>query len=160
VVPAGISIPPHAGGDPRQPEVPLDRALEAQRLLDEVRDEVALGAEEPLEARPFGHDLERRAQEPHGGLLPAENKLAATRTTSVTSGTDPSGNVAAAITTPWCRTTPSSSTSSCCLTSLICGATILPVAVFDVDHVLDLVEREKVTVLPGPPTLYHPVPAR
>jgi len=42
-----------------------------------------------------------------------------------------------------------------CLTSLIRGATILPVAVFDVDHVLDLVEREKVTVLPGPPTLYH-----
>jgi acyl-CoA synthetase (AMP-forming)/AMP-acid ligase II len=33
--------------------------------------------------------------------------------------------------------------------------TILPVPVFDVDTVLDLVEREKVTVLPGPPTLYH-----
>jgi acyl-CoA synthetase (AMP-forming)/AMP-acid ligase II len=29
------------------------------------------------------------------------------------------------------------------------------VAVFDVDQVLDLVEREKITVLPGPPTLYH-----
>jgi acyl-coenzyme A synthetase/AMP-(fatty) acid ligase len=29
------------------------------------------------------------------------------------------------------------------------------VAVFDVDRVLELVEREKVTVLPGPPTLYH-----
>jgi acyl-CoA synthetase (AMP-forming)/AMP-acid ligase II len=42
-----------------------------------------------------------------------------------------------------------------CLTSLIRGATILPVAVFDVDRVLDLVEREKVTVLPGAPTLYH-----
>jgi acyl-CoA synthetase (AMP-forming)/AMP-acid ligase II len=42
-----------------------------------------------------------------------------------------------------------------CLTSLIRGATILPVAVFDVDQVLDLVEREKITVLPGPPTLYH-----
>jgi len=42
-----------------------------------------------------------------------------------------------------------------CLTSLIRGATILPVAVFDVDRVLDLVEREKVTVLPGPPTLYY-----
>ncbi|WP_329242846.1 FadD3 family acyl-CoA ligase [Streptomyces sp. NBC_01478] len=39
--------------------------------------------------------------------------------------------------------------------SLIRGMTILPVPVFDVDHVLDLVEREKVTVLPGPPTLYH-----
>jgi acyl-CoA synthetase (AMP-forming)/AMP-acid ligase II len=42
-----------------------------------------------------------------------------------------------------------------CIASLIRGATLLPVPVFDVDHVLDLVEREKVTVLPGPPTLYH-----
>lgn len=42
-----------------------------------------------------------------------------------------------------------------CITSLIRGATILPVPVFDVDRVLALVEREKVTVLPGPPTLYH-----
>jgi acyl-CoA synthetase (AMP-forming)/AMP-acid ligase II len=42
-----------------------------------------------------------------------------------------------------------------CIASLIRGATILPVPVFDVDRVLDLVEREKVTMLPGPPTLYH-----
>lgn len=42
-----------------------------------------------------------------------------------------------------------------CIASLIRGATILPVPVFDVDRVIDLVEREKVTVLPGPPTLYH-----
>jgi acyl-CoA synthetase (AMP-forming)/AMP-acid ligase II len=33
--------------------------------------------------------------------------------------------------------------------------TILPVPVFDIDQVLDLVEREKATVLPGPPTVYH-----
>ncbi|MEV0358283.1 FadD3 family acyl-CoA ligase [Nocardia sp. NPDC050697] len=39
--------------------------------------------------------------------------------------------------------------------ALIRGATILPVPVFDVDTVLDLVERERVTMLPGPPTLYH-----
>ncbi|MFC8530032.1 FadD3 family acyl-CoA ligase [Nocardia sp. NPDC057227] len=39
--------------------------------------------------------------------------------------------------------------------SLIRGATILPVPVFDVDTVLDLVERERITMLPGPPTLYH-----
>ncbi|MGW3285855.1 FadD3 family acyl-CoA ligase [Streptomyces sp. NPDC001002] len=42
-----------------------------------------------------------------------------------------------------------------CVASLIRGATILPVPVFDVDLVLDLVERERVTMLPGPPTLYH-----
>ncbi|MEU6354378.1 FadD3 family acyl-CoA ligase [Streptomyces sp. NPDC047072] len=41
------------------------------------------------------------------------------------------------------------------IASLIRGATILPVPVFDVDTILDLVEREKVTMLPGPPTLYH-----
>ncbi|MFG2960242.1 FadD3 family acyl-CoA ligase [Streptomyces sp. NPDC048291] len=42
-----------------------------------------------------------------------------------------------------------------CIASLIRGATILPVPVFDVEQVLDLVERERVTMLPGPPTLYH-----
>lgn len=39
--------------------------------------------------------------------------------------------------------------------SMIRGATVLPVPVLDVDSVLDLVEREKVTMLPGPPTLYQ-----
>jgi HIP---CoA ligase len=42
-----------------------------------------------------------------------------------------------------------------CIASLIRGATMLPVRVFDVDDVLTLIEREKVTMLPGPPTLYH-----
>jgi len=42
-----------------------------------------------------------------------------------------------------------------CIASMIRGMTILPVPVFDIDTVLDLVEREKVTVLPGPPALYH-----
>jgi acyl-CoA synthetase (AMP-forming)/AMP-acid ligase II len=41
------------------------------------------------------------------------------------------------------------------LAALMHGATILPVAVFDAGAVLELVERERVTVLPGPPTLYH-----
>ncbi|WP_330255696.1 FadD3 family acyl-CoA ligase [Nocardia sp. NBC_00565] len=41
------------------------------------------------------------------------------------------------------------------VTSLIRGATMLPVPVFEVERVLELVEREKVTMLPGPPTLYH-----
>ncbi|CAM2747096.1 FadD3 family acyl-CoA ligase [Skermania piniformis] len=39
--------------------------------------------------------------------------------------------------------------------SLIRGATILPVPVFELDSVLGLVERERVTMLPGAPTLYH-----
>ncbi|MFF0490174.1 FadD3 family acyl-CoA ligase [Nocardia sp. NPDC004068] len=41
------------------------------------------------------------------------------------------------------------------VSSLIRGATMLPVPVFDVDRVLELVARERVTMLPGPPTLYH-----
>ena len=41
------------------------------------------------------------------------------------------------------------------IASLIRGATILPLSVFDVDRVLQLVAREKITMLPGPPTLYH-----
>ena len=51
------------------------------------------------------------------------------------------------------------------LASLMRGATIFPVAVFDPGGVLDLVARERITVLPGPPTLYqslldHPELAR
>jgi HIP---CoA ligase len=41
------------------------------------------------------------------------------------------------------------------VTSFLRGATMLPVAVFDVDKVVDLIERERISMLPGPPTLYH-----
>jgi acyl-CoA synthetase (AMP-forming)/AMP-acid ligase II len=37
------------------------------------------------------------------------------------------------------------------------GATMLPEAVFDVDHILSRVDAERVTVLPGPPTLYQSI---
>ncbi|WP_426512379.1 FadD3 family acyl-CoA ligase [Dactylosporangium sp. McL0621] len=37
---------------------------------------------------------------------------------------------------------------------LLRGATIVPQAVFDVPTTLELVRRERITVLPGPPTLY------
>lgn len=40
------------------------------------------------------------------------------------------------------------------LVCLIAGATILPHAVFDAEEIFERVEREKITVLPGPPTLY------
>ncbi len=39
------------------------------------------------------------------------------------------------------------------MSCILRGATILPFQVFDVPKVLDAVERERVTVLPGPPTL-------
>jgi HIP---CoA ligase len=41
------------------------------------------------------------------------------------------------------------------ITSFLRGATMLPVAVFDIDAVVELVAGERITMLPGPPTLYH-----
>jgi acyl-CoA synthetase (AMP-forming)/AMP-acid ligase II len=51
------------------------------------------------------------------------------------------------------------------LAALMRGATIYPVAVFNPETLLELVERHHITVLPGPPTLYqslldHPDAAR
>jgi acyl-CoA synthetase (AMP-forming)/AMP-acid ligase II len=43
------------------------------------------------------------------------------------------------------------------LASLLRGATIVPVPVFDVPTVLSLVESERVTVLPGAPTIYRSI---
>ncbi len=41
------------------------------------------------------------------------------------------------------------------IASFLRGATMLPVAAFDIDRVVELIERERITMLPGPPTLYH-----
>jgi acyl-CoA synthetase (AMP-forming)/AMP-acid ligase II len=41
------------------------------------------------------------------------------------------------------------------IASFLRGATMLPVAAFDVDRVVELIEAERITMLPGPPTLYH-----
>jgi acyl-CoA synthetase (AMP-forming)/AMP-acid ligase II len=41
------------------------------------------------------------------------------------------------------------------IASFLRGATMLPVAAFDIDQVVETVERERITMLPGPPTLYH-----
>jgi HIP---CoA ligase len=41
------------------------------------------------------------------------------------------------------------------ISSFLRGATMLPLAVFDIDVVVNLIERERVTMLPGPPTMYH-----
>lgn len=42
-----------------------------------------------------------------------------------------------------------------CLAACIRGATMVPVRVFDVDAVAELIEAERITMLPGPPTLYQ-----
>ena len=52
-----------------------------------------------------------------------------------------------------------------CLACLMRGATIFPLAVFDAGVVLSMVEQERISVLPGPPTIYqslldHPDRAR
>jgi acyl-CoA synthetase (AMP-forming)/AMP-acid ligase II len=41
------------------------------------------------------------------------------------------------------------------LASMMRGATLYPVAVFDAGAALELVERERITVFPGPPTVYQ-----
>jgi HIP---CoA ligase len=43
------------------------------------------------------------------------------------------------------------------LASLMMGATVLPQPVFDAEQVLARVPRDRVTVLPGPPTLYQTI---
>jgi acyl-CoA synthetase (AMP-forming)/AMP-acid ligase II len=43
------------------------------------------------------------------------------------------------------------------LACLLRGATIVPVPVFDVPEVLSLVEKERITVLPGAPTVYRSI---
>src|SRR6185437_1188107 len=46
------------------------------------------------------------------------------------------------------------------LTSIMVGATIFPLAVFDAAAVLERVPRDRITVLPGPPSLYQTLLAR
>ncbi len=46
------------------------------------------------------------------------------------------------------------------LSAILRGATVLPQAVFDVPAVLERVARDRVTVLPGPPTLYQMILAQ
>ncbi len=41
------------------------------------------------------------------------------------------------------------------IASFLRGATMLPVPVFDIDRVVELIAQERITMLPGPPTLYH-----
>ena len=84
-------------GDARQPELTLDRGLEAERLLDEARDAgrarraVVAGGRRRSPISCIAEPRSRAVVSP-----PAENRLAAISATSCTSGTDPSGKVAVA----------------------------------------------------------------
>lgn len=44
--------------------------------------------------------------------------------------------------------------------ALLEGATMFPVPTFDVDEAASLIERERISFLPGPPTIYHALLAR
>jgi len=49
------------------------------------------------------------------------------------------------------------------LAALMKGSTMFPMAVFDVDRVIDLIERERISMVPGAPTLFQSIlnfPAR
>ncbi len=46
------------------------------------------------------------------------------------------------------------------LAALIAGATVYPLAVFDVPAVLETIKREQITVMPGPPTLFQSILAQ
>ncbi len=46
------------------------------------------------------------------------------------------------------------------LAALIAGATVYPMAVFDVPSVLETIRREQITVMPGPPTLFQSILAQ
>ncbi len=46
------------------------------------------------------------------------------------------------------------------LAALIAGATVYPLAVFDVPTVLDTIRRQQITVMPGPPTLFQSILAQ
>jgi acyl-CoA synthetase (AMP-forming)/AMP-acid ligase II len=41
------------------------------------------------------------------------------------------------------------------IASMIRGMTVYPFPVFDIERVLEVVEKERITVLPGAPTIYH-----
>ena len=56
-------------------ELGPERALVAQRLLDEVRDEVAVGPQAVLEVRPLGEDPQRERQQADRGLLAAREEV-------------------------------------------------------------------------------------
>lgn len=43
------------------------------------------------------------------------------------------------------------------IVGLLRGATIVPQLVFDLDSTLDAVSRERITILPGPPTIYQSI---
>ena len=68
-VPGAMSTPPTRGRPPGQSEIGLHRALDPQRLLDEVGDALPVGPELVLEVRILGQVLERGGQQASGRLL-------------------------------------------------------------------------------------------
>ena len=95
--PAGISTPPRTVAHPGHPELRAQRALEPQRLLDEVGDALAL-ARGRAAWRSGRSPSIRSAKDSSRTVVswPPANRLAAISAASPTSGVDPSGKVAVA----------------------------------------------------------------
>ena len=74
-MPAGIVDAAELRRHAREPEVALHRALDAQALFDEVRDELAVLAQLLLELRVVADALQRGAEEAHGRLLTGREEI-------------------------------------------------------------------------------------
>ena len=61
-------------GPAREAEVGLHRALDAEHLFEEVRDEVAVGAQLVLELGVLGEVLQRGGEQARGRLLPGREQ--------------------------------------------------------------------------------------
>ena len=96
VVPAGISTPPTVAARAGKPEVALDRTLDPQDSSTKpgMRSRSSRSSSWSSGRSPISWNAAARRRTVVS--WPAENTLAATRTTSITSGVDPSGKVAVA----------------------------------------------------------------
>ena len=75
LLPAGISTPPSSVRTRAIRNWRAERALEAQRLLDEVRDALAVLAHQLLQVRPLTEHPQREREQPHRGLLAAGEEV-------------------------------------------------------------------------------------
>ena len=75
VLPAGMSTPATVGAGPGHAELGPQRALEPQRLLDEVGDAVAVLPQPLLDVGALGDDPQREGQQAHRRLLPAGEEV-------------------------------------------------------------------------------------
>ena len=67
--------PAERGAHPRHSELGAQRALQPQRLLNEVRDAVAVGTDLLLQVGPLAEHAQREREKPDRRLLPAGEEV-------------------------------------------------------------------------------------